>query len=333
MSKRLKVSACLSVGLAVLFYFFFQGSKHLPALAQVNAFANDPYDAVGSFGMQLALFTALLALLRAFRPFQSNKASDSQQLLLVRCALFSCLAIMITLIADLVAMVRHPAVWINQPAGYMLAAFVGGMALLTVIVSWPLLSWTQILRPPSTISIWIKPICTFIISLLILALYPEDWRQTLVGELLTVVVGTLFLFVPLWAFGTAIASAPDTSSEDLLDDIAAVYRWLKAQIRPFAIVCRPLERALNWPFVRSVSRWLNPRRHTWNIIILIGLVMGMALALAEAFGEGGGIHQIGRFAIVAAIFVGLECLAVILGYALFAEPLGLFRPNASEKSH
>jgi hypothetical protein len=66
----------------VSFYLFFQTSKHNPALSSVNAFADDPYDAVGSFGVQFALFTALLSLVRAFRPYQSDEALDGQELLL-----------------------------------------------------------------------------------------------------------------------------------------------------------------------------------------------------------------------------------------------------------
>ena len=146
MSRSLKIYACLTVALAVLFYLFFQISKHQPALAQVNAFANDPYDAIGSFGVQFALFTALLTLLRAFRPYQSRQALDSQALLLVRGAIFSCLSVIITLIADAVAMARHPSVWMGLSAGYVLAALVGGLALFTVLVGWLLVSWGRKMR-------------------------------------------------------------------------------------------------------------------------------------------------------------------------------------------
>ena len=59
MPRPLKVSAFITFVLAVVFYLFFQISKHDLALSQVNVFAEDPYDAVGSFGVQFALFTAL----------------------------------------------------------------------------------------------------------------------------------------------------------------------------------------------------------------------------------------------------------------------------------
>jgi hypothetical protein len=51
MPRELKVYALLTFLLAMLFYLFFQVSKHNLVLSEVNAFAEDPYDAVGSFGV------------------------------------------------------------------------------------------------------------------------------------------------------------------------------------------------------------------------------------------------------------------------------------------
>ena len=116
-----------------------------------------------------------------------------------------------------------------------------------------------------------------------------------------------------------------------MDDLTAVYRWLKAHAGPFVVLCILFEKLLGWSFVRSVLRWLNPRQHTWNLVLLLGIVMGAVLALAEALGEGGGSQQIGRFALVVSVFIGLECAAVLLGYFLLAEPLGLFRHGSDGK--
>src|SRR5579859_204596 len=110
MSKHYKVNACLTVVLAVVFYLFWQLCKQQPALAQVATFTEDPYDAVGSFGTQFAMFTALLSVVRAFRPYQLNMLVDSQQLLLVRGAYLTCLSIAVTLGADMVAILRYPSV-------------------------------------------------------------------------------------------------------------------------------------------------------------------------------------------------------------------------------
>src|SRR5579884_3079308 len=134
MPRLVKVSALLTLGLAILLYLFFQICKQSSVLAPVNAFAEDPYDAVGSFGAQLAPFLSLLAVLRAFRPYQSEKARDRQQVLFARAAYFSCLSVAVTLVADMIAMIRHPSLWLGVPAGDLLAALLGGMVLLTALV-------------------------------------------------------------------------------------------------------------------------------------------------------------------------------------------------------
>ncbi|HEV2659641.1 MAG TPA: hypothetical protein VGU68_03530, partial [Ktedonobacteraceae bacterium] len=298
MRGRLKVSALLTLVLAVLFYLFFQISKHQPALSQVNAFADDPYDSIGSFGVQFALFTALLSLLRAFRPYQAGSMLDHQEQLLLRGAYLSCLSVAVTLAADIVAMIRHPTTWIGQSAGYALAALVVGMVLFTALVGWQLHYATQNRRSLFVPNVWIRASGSSLISLLILALYPESWRQSVPGELLTILVGTALLFVPLWAVGTAIPTSSGAFFEDFIDDLIAVYRWLKAHIGPLVVLCSLFEKILNWSFIYAVLHWLNPRKHTWNLIILIGLIMGMLLALAETLGEGGGPQQIGRFAMI-----------------------------------
>jgi hypothetical protein len=328
MRGRLKVSALLTFVLAILFYLFFQISKHQPALSQVNAFADDPYDSIGSFGVQFALFTALLSLLRAFRPYQEGRVLDSQERLLLRGTYLSCLSVAMTLAADIVAMIRHPVMWVGEPAGYVLAALVVGMVLLTALVAWQLHYATQNRRSLFAPNVWIRAGGSCLISLLILALYPESWRQSVPGELLTVLVGTALLFVPLWAVGTAIPLSSGAFVEDFIDDLIAAYRWLKAHIGPLVVFCSLFEKILNWSFVQAVLRWLNPRKYTWNLIILIGIIMGMVLALAETLGEGGGPHQIGRFAMIVAIFISLECIAVLLGYVLLEKPLGLFRKTS-----
>lgn len=330
MPKQLKVTASITFVLAILFYLFFQITKHQPALSQVNAFAEDPFDAIGSFGFQLAACTAFLSLIRAFRPYQPNKTLDDQQLLLLRAEYLSCLTIAVTLGADIVAMVRYPSLWMGLPAGYTLAALIGGMALLTALVSWLISRSTRTTIVPSVRSRWTRALAIVVVSILILALYPANWRQSVPGALLTVLVGAVILFMSVWALVTAITPPVETQFEDLIDDLASVYRWLKAHTGHFIALLNIVEKMRELSFIRSILEWLNPRKHTWNACILIGIFMGLVLALAEAFGEGG-LHQLGRFAPVAAVFVSLEAAAVLLGYAFLASPLGLFRQDTNYK--
>lgn len=141
--------------------------------------------------------------------------------------------------------------------------------------------------------------------------------------------GTAFLtFVPVWAIGIAISPSPGTFFEDVIDDLTAVYGRLKAHAGPFVGLCTLFEKLFGRSLVQSMLRWLNPRKHIWNLVVLLGTVMGMVLMLAETLGEGGGFQQIGRFALVATVFIGLECSAVLLGYFLLAKPMGLFRRDS-----
>jgi hypothetical protein len=333
MSRQLKVNACLTVVLAALFYLFWQITKHQPALSQVNAFAEDPYDAVGSFGTQLAVFTALLSLVRAFRPYQLNKVLDGQKVHLVRAEYITCLSVAVTLVTDIVAMIRYPSVWMSFTAGQILAVMVSGMAMLAALGGWLIHQATRESMLPSAQNGWARAIGISFVGVIILLLYPENWRQSVPGgALLTVLVGTTLFIAPIWAWGMVISPSLETHGEDFIDDLVSMYRWLKAHTGYFSVLLTPFEKTLGSSFLRPIVNWLNPRRHTWNGILLLGIFLGVVLALAEAIGEGGlGPHQIGRFAAVAAVFAGLECYGVLLGYAFLAKPLGLFRHDPNEK--
>jgi hypothetical protein len=326
MPVRFKVSAWLGLGLAVLFYLFFQVSKQQPDLAQVNAFANDPYDAVGSFAVQFALFVSVVSIIRALRRYSPSVALEPQQRLLARGLVLTYLAVAITLVADVIAMVRHPSDWTSLPAGHILAALLGGMAVLVLLVAWLVHAWTWTSSPAPPPEVPLGAALAIVgVGIAILALYPESWRQSTHGAILTVVAGTILLFVPLWALGLALSPSPGHRYADVLDDLMSMYRYLRVRSRRFSQVASPVEKVLGWPPVRSVLHWLNPRRHRWNAAILTGIVLGSGLVVGEMLGEGGAPHQIGRLVLVFAVFVSLEMFAVLLGYALLARPLGLFR--------
>ena len=330
MSRSVKVSALLAIGLAILFFLFFEICKHAPIFSQVDVFTEDPYDSVGSFGIQLAPFMALLALLRAFRPYPSEKTRDRQLVLFARTAYFSCLAVAVTLGADMIAMIRHPSLWIGVEGGYLLAALLAGMILLTALVFWAISYATRPLPLHSPLQRWIKASTFSLAGILLLALYPEELRQSIHGEILTIAVGIIFLFGLVWALGTAISPSLDPPFEDVIDDLVITYQWQKAHANPsnpLLALDSILEKLLTLSLLRSILHWLNPRRHPWNLVILLGVLMGIALLLADMSGEGGP-SQLGRLALVATIFIGVEFGGVLLGYALLAKPIGLFRQDA-----
>ncbi len=67
--RQAKFATVITCLLTLLFRIFFDVSKHNPALAKVNIFLEEPYDAVGSFGIQLAMLSALVSFLRILRPY------------------------------------------------------------------------------------------------------------------------------------------------------------------------------------------------------------------------------------------------------------------------
>ena len=79
--------------------------------------------------------------------------------------------------------------------------------------------------------------------------------------------------------------------------------------------------------------WLNPRNHAWNGVLMVGLLIGALLALIELTSGDGGPPPIGRFALIAIIFMGIEGTGVLLGYALLGKHLGLFRCDSHKMSH
>lgn len=331
MPRQLKVCACLTFVLAVVFYLFFQIVKHHPALSQVNAFADDPYDSVGSIGTQLALFTALLSLVRAFRPYEPKQDISNQKSLLMRGQYIACLSVAVTLVADVIAMVRFPSVWLDSPAGQVLIALIGGMTLLTAFVIWLLFRSVRAVMLPSRQDGWTRAITLSFVSIIILTLYPTNWRYSVPGELLTVFVGTLLFFVSVWAWGMAISPTLGVHFEDVIDDLISLYEWLKAHTGHFAVFLTLFEKMLSLSFLRPVLMWLNPRKHTWNVVLLVGILIGAVLALAETTSGDGSPPSIGQFALIAVIFMGIEGIGVLLGYILLGKPLGLFRRNSHAK--
>jgi hypothetical protein len=87
-----------------------------------------------------------------------------------------------------------------------------------------------------------------------------------------------------------------------------------------------LEKLTNAKRLHKLFDWLNPRKHRWNFIMLIALVMGGSLILVEALSEGISTDA-NVVLLVFGVFLGLEGAGIVLGYFLFAEFLGIFRKD------
>jgi hypothetical protein len=311
--------------LAILFFIFFDRSKHIPLLAVVNPYAVDPYDAVGSFGIQLALFTALLSLVRVFRPYTGDETIASQELLVLRGEIMTILSIAVTIGADIVSMIRYLPMWTPSPAGRTLAAMLGGMAVVTALAGWLIFRYSDshLDRGSWKLGAIICPI-----GILILAVYPPLAGEGIVGGISAALSGMMLFFVTVWSLSIGISSDIGEPYDDFMDDLDAVYGWTKAHSNFVNGLSQKVEKFMNQLWIRSLLGWLDVRKHPWNFVILTAIAMGFALAVVEAISEGVSLIP-GRFVIVMSVFIGIESAGILFGYALLAPFLGIYRSTKS----
>ncbi|HUZ04273.1 MAG TPA: hypothetical protein VMU62_02860 [Acidobacteriaceae bacterium] len=294
MPGKFKISAVAVLIVSILFYLFFDTSKHYPAFSSVNPFAEDPYDAVGSFGIQAALLLALLSCMRAFGPSRASSVSENRKAFLARTQMMAILAIGITLAGDTIAMLRHPSLWTGPDSGHRLAVLLVGIGVLSAVVGCLLYRFTRGITLPVVPNTWNRAAIISIACALILALYPETLRHGLFGALFTVIVGMALLFIPMRELG--IALVPYRTEAGQHDA-----RWL---------------------------RWFYSRRYLWSLVVIAGILTGLFFALAELRENSGWPHLSRHVLFVALIYASLETVGVLMGCVLLRKPLGLFSPNS-----
>jgi hypothetical protein len=116
---------------AVLFCLFFQVNK-AAEFVNANPFANDPYDAVGSIAVQVALLISILSYARVLR-WREDSSQKSKARLILHGNILVLVCMFITLGSDVIAelMVGIPnSYWVNY-----LRLELGLMLLLTALCS------------------------------------------------------------------------------------------------------------------------------------------------------------------------------------------------------
>jgi Ca2+/Na+ antiporter len=128
--KYIRRAALCTFFAALVFYAFFQSTK-LPAISQTNPFAQDPYDAVGSIAIQVAVGVGILTLGRVAR--HRHDSFPKRKLDLVwRENVTVLAAIVVTLITDAIATLQQP-IPLDQPAGMALLSGLVIVSALTVV--------------------------------------------------------------------------------------------------------------------------------------------------------------------------------------------------------
>lgn len=306
------------------FCTFFQIAKHQPRLSAVNPFSEDPYDSVGSFAIQFVLFMMLLSLLRAYRRYPQAADPHASAAIQVRGQLMAYVAIAFTQVADLIAMARHPLLWRGDAAGYQLLALTACLLLWATSAAAFLLFSAPVLSLPPSWREWIRLLVVPGFASLVLVFYPESARRTLIGELLTVLCGIVLLFVVVWSIGTAFAAPVLPPASDLLDDLDSLRLSFTEKLLFWRAAGRIPKQTPPHASATILFGWLNPRRHRWNIVLTAGVLFGTFL-VAQELGEGTGSPHGGKRLLVIAVYLALETAGLLIGYALLAEPLHLFR--------
>lgn len=116
----------LALGLALVFFLFFQISKGEP-FRGVNPFGEDPYDAVGSIGVEVALFVSAWSFARALRLHQAPALPGTIRFI-ARGDRVVLGAVGLTLLTDIAAEVAAP-----PPRTGREAALLAGLALLSLL--------------------------------------------------------------------------------------------------------------------------------------------------------------------------------------------------------
>ena len=313
MPASLKRSAANLLALSLAFCVFFYASKHQPALSRNNPFVEDPYDAVGSFAIQFAVFSSALSLLRACRTYPNEVVLSSQRQLVATGQMTGSMAVIVTLVVDLLAVVRRPELW-----SAISPSLLGMMAGL---LGWATISFASSLRDAAISGtrrkdLWRPSLPWFLVPMVIVAFYPDRFRHTLFGAIATVVVGALVLFLPLRRFALATAPQPAASVSNFAGDLLALVPSFRAR-HPGHHRSRALD-AGSAP--ARPSAWLAPGT-MWIGLCVLGVLIGCGLALAE-LREGSSALPAKRLLIVA-VYAGLETTAVLLGFALLRKPLRL----------
>lgn len=325
--EQWKSDSVRSFFLALVFYGFFEASKHISLLAHVNPFADDPYDGIGSIAVQLALFLGLVSLLRSFRLYQASGPSREQRRLIAKGHLLGAAAICLTMLGNLVAMVRHAMEWTRTREGWLLAMAVAALLVLSAQECWR--SWRTTKELDITLNgqMWLIGFASVVGVLGVLAIYPERVRYTLGGALATALVGGFLLLLPLGVIARTTLMNCGRPTTDVVDDVIAMCEGIKARTSILSPVYTQLDhlQRSRWPL--RFSQWINPRRYRWRLSLFAGSAFGLVLVTTELWQDG--FTHLNRAVLVIAVFVALQSTAVLTGRALLADPLGLFRDDCS----
>ena len=290
MNRQFKFNSLAALVLALAFYWYFMFTKHNAPLAAIIPFADDPYDACGSFCMILSILLAALALFRGFRPFRAGQPMAVQVVFLARTQIAIASGVLVTLAADAIAMARHPNMWTGKTATTGLLTLMIGLAALSLAVVFLVCKPTRRIELPAIQNASKRAIFIALTCAVVLALFPEQIIHSVLLHFLAIVLGFVLIAAPQAAIAKALLPYDTTGVRTASPSPARSGLWIQ-----------------------------------WVSVALIGFAIGAFALLEEIFVDGAGKAPPLQVIVVSSMFIGAGVSALLVAFAFFKTPLGLFR--------
>jgi hypothetical protein len=152
-------------------------------------------------------------------------------------------------------------------------------------------------------------------------------------ELVLMFILTLVCGLALWVVFKGVPTTsppPNLTPADAIDDLWSLVRVTVVRansVFPSAMV--EWVKRLNSDLLFTHVPWVNPRLHPWRFTIAAGLLVGVLLVIAKL--QEGLPPSLAIGVLVLGIFILVELVATLLGFALFGGYLGL-RPTLIKKN-
>lgn len=272
--------------LFIVFYLVFRLAKTDPALGE------DPWDAVGSFGLELAAAGLGLSLFRLARPYSARAFPPAARILIARGNLVAVLAVSSSALAYIARLVIAGRPGRGELPILLLSLTVGGALVAQTM---PLTArgsfWSRL-------GLGVGVLIMGLVFLFFVSALPDG---TTLVTLVKIAAGLAYVFVSVWGLTRPL----DTRIEapDLVDDVVALAHGARLRLPELAATLR---------------------RFWWLAVIVVGIGAAALLSVAELVSEGPFPTAFApRFLLRTVIVLGFEVTAVAFGWLLLGQFLSL----------
>jgi hypothetical protein len=248
--------------------------------------------------------------------------------MILRGNLVALLSIGITMISNIISLVRFHETWINTSVGIFLAFMVVSFIIITSLLICRTLKLkvsghTRIeFRFFSLKNFWVLS------GFVLLAFYPFPTDNTIVRAIFTAYAGMAIQIMILRNLTFMIFPDSNVLYPDLISVINEFYLELKPQLKILRPLLDKIESNMKKKLPKSVIDRLNPRKHRWNLIILIMIFSGSVLAFIEGFGDKW-LGFTRKSLLLFSVYIGGESAIILLFYGLFGRYLGMVNKEQS----